>query len=73
MGVASLALMLPRAVRREVEDPESVLHRLRPQSGLLGGRAEVQADRAISRGVRLLLGIQSITRFKAEVPRFKPT
>lgn len=70
MGLASLALMLPRAVRREVEDPQTVLHRLRPESGHVGGRA---ADRAISRGVRLLLGTDSITSFKPEVPRFKPT
>lgn len=52
--MASLALMLPRAVRKEVEDPQSVLHRLRPESGLVGGRAEVQVDRAVSRGARLL-------------------
>lgn len=37
VGMVSLALMLPWAVRREVEDPESVLHRLTPQSGLVKG------------------------------------
>lgn len=69
VGAASLALMLPRAVRREVEDPQPVPHRLRPESGRVGGRA----GRAVSRGVRRLLGTASITRFKAEIPRFKPT